>query len=65
MVRQVCKNVSITPEMGRFMTDRVASGCYQDTSEVVRAALRVPEHEEAIEQERLPRLARQSSRMEG
>ena len=65
MARQVCKNVSITPEMDCFITGRVAAGRYQNASEVVRAALRVLEREEAIEQERLLRLARQPSRAEG
>ncbi|WP_073136410.1 type II toxin-antitoxin system ParD family antitoxin [Muricoccus roseus] len=57
MPRQICKNVSITPEMDRFIADRVTSGRYQNASEVVRAALRVLEREEAIEQERMARLA--------
>lgn len=58
MTRQVCKNVSITPEMDRFIAERVTSGRYQNASEVVRAALRVLERDEAIEQERRLRLSR-------
>lgn len=34
-------NVSLTPELGRFVADRVASGQYQTASEVVREALRL------------------------
>ena len=34
-------NVSLTPELTRFITSRVASGRYQTASEVVRAALRL------------------------
>ncbi len=40
-------NVSLTPELARFITSRVASGRYQSASEVVRAALRLLEREEA------------------
>ncbi|PWC28789.1 type II toxin-antitoxin system ParD family antitoxin [Teichococcus aestuarii] len=64
MPRQICKNVSITPAMDRFILERVSSGRYQNASEVVRAALRVLEREEAIEQERLLRLAACPAEME-
>jgi antitoxin ParD1/3/4 len=36
-------NVSLTPELERFISARVASGRYQTASEVVRAALRLLE----------------------
>ena len=39
-------NVSITPELGRFVAERLASGRYRSASEVVRAALRLLEKEE-------------------
>jgi putative addiction module CopG family antidote len=39
-------NVSLTPELERFTTDRVASGRYQTASEVVRAVLRLLEQDE-------------------
>ncbi|MFC4167148.1 type II toxin-antitoxin system ParD family antitoxin [Teichococcus aestuarii] len=64
MPRQICKNVSITPAMDRFILERVSSGRYQNASEVVRAALRVLEREEAVEQERLLRLAACPAEME-
>jgi antitoxin ParD1/3/4 len=44
-------NVSLTPELERFVASRVASGRYQNNSEVVRAALRllqVQEHRDAL-----------------
>jgi antitoxin ParD1/3/4 len=64
MNRQICKNVSFTPAMDRFITERASSDRYQNASEVVRAALRVLEREEAIEQEQLLRLAARPSKVE-
>lgn len=42
-------NVSLTPELERFITARVASGRYQTASEVVRAGLRLLEQGELRE----------------
>jgi antitoxin ParD1/3/4 len=39
-------NISITPELDAFLQDRVNSGRYQTTSEVVREALRLLERQE-------------------
>ncbi len=39
-------NVSLTPELEKFVTDTVARGRYGSASEVVRAALRILEEEE-------------------
>ena len=39
-------NVSITPELDAFIQERVKSGRYQTTSEVVREALRLLERHE-------------------
>lgn len=39
-------NVSLTPEMEAFVTDRVSSGRYRTLSEVVRAALRLLQEQE-------------------
>src|SRR5215471_18798099 len=39
-------SVSLTPELERFIGERVASGCYGSASEVCRAALRLLKKEE-------------------
>jgi antitoxin ParD1/3/4 len=39
-------NVSLAPELERFVAETVASGRYRSASEVVRAALRLLEKEE-------------------
>ncbi|MBI1789399.1 MAG: type II toxin-antitoxin system ParD family antitoxin [Acidobacteria bacterium] len=44
-------NVSITPELDRFLQSRVKSGRYQTTSEVVREALRLLERHEREREE--------------
>ena len=39
-------NVSLTPELEKFVADKVATGRYTSASEVVREALRLLEREE-------------------
>jgi antitoxin ParD1/3/4 len=39
-------NVSLTPELEKFVSDKVASGRYTSASEVVREALRLLERED-------------------
>lgn len=55
-----CKtmNVSLSPELERYVAERVASGRYRTASEVVRAALRMLEkhEEERLHHEPRPRL---------
>jgi antitoxin ParD1/3/4 len=41
MASQISRNVSLTPELDAFISAEVASGRYQNASEVVRAALRL------------------------
>jgi antitoxin ParD1/3/4 len=48
-------NVSLTPELERYVAERVASGRYRSASEVVRAALRLLEKEEGEGLRRGPR----------
>ena len=44
-------NISITPELDEFLQNRVSSGRYQTTSEVVREALRLLERQEREREE--------------
>jgi antitoxin ParD1/3/4 len=46
MASRTTLNVSLTPELGRFIASRVRSGKYQTASEVVREALRLLESRE-------------------
>jgi antitoxin ParD1/3/4 len=46
-------NVSLTPELEKFVADKVASGRYTSASEVVREALRLLEREEKSRKEQL------------
>lgn len=45
-------NVSLTPELAKFVENEVESGLYQTASEVVRAGLRRLKEDQAV---RLPR----------
>jgi antitoxin ParD1/3/4 len=46
MANRTTVNISLTPELDRFLETRVKSGRYQTTSEVVREALRLLERQE-------------------
>nr|WP_137830249.1 type II toxin-antitoxin system ParD family antitoxin [Methylobacterium sp. L1A1] len=52
MPRRVATNVSLTPELAAFISAQVASGRFGSASEVVRAALRGLEREEARQSKR-------------
>lgn len=47
-------NVSLTPELEKFVTKEVDSGLYQTASEVVRAGLRLLKEEHALRALRVP-----------
>ena len=46
MANRTTVNISITPELDAFLQNRVQSGRYQTTSEVVREGLRLLERQE-------------------
>ena len=46
-------NVSLTPELEKFVAQKVQSGLYQTASEVIRAGLRLLEERDALHQARL------------
>ncbi|HZT31699.1 MAG TPA: type II toxin-antitoxin system ParD family antitoxin [Bryobacteraceae bacterium] len=50
------RNVNLTDELDRFVTEKVKSGRYENASEVVRAALRTLEREEQEDAARLAAL---------
>ncbi|MBZ5607756.1 MAG: type II toxin-antitoxin system ParD family antitoxin [Acidobacteriia bacterium] len=50
------RNVNLTNELNRFVLKKVASGRYENASEVVRAALRTLEREEQQHEARLAAL---------
>jgi len=55
-------NVSLTPELAKFVEGEVASGDYGTASEVVRAALRLLARDREIYQEKLEILRREGQR---
>jgi antitoxin ParD1/3/4 len=52
-------NVSITPELEKFINDKVASGMYGSASEVVREALRLLSEHDAYRRRRIEELRRE------
>ncbi|MFZ0302956.1 MAG: type II toxin-antitoxin system ParD family antitoxin [Terracidiphilus sp.] len=52
-------NVSLTPELDKFIADKVASGRYTSASEVVREALRLLEEHERSRAARLEEFNRE------
>lgn len=64
-VQRTSLNVSLTPELERFIAERVASGRYQTASEVVRAALRLLEQSELREDRPAPRATAPAQDMKG
>ena len=56
MANRTTVNISLTPELDRFLQGRVKSGRYQTTSEVVREALRLLERQETERDEAFKQL---------
>lgn len=52
-------NVSLTPELEKFVNEKVRSGLYNSASEVVRESLRLLRREEEIQQLQLEELRRE------
>lgn len=52
-------NVSLTPELEKFVADKVATGRYTSSSEVVREALRLLEREEKSREEQIAEFNRE------
>jgi antitoxin ParD1/3/4 len=52
-------NVSLTPELEKFVTEKVASGLYYSASEVIREGLRLLQEQDALKQMRLQELRRE------
>ena len=50
------RNVNLTDELEQFITSKVASGRYENASEVVRASLRALEREEQQYEAKMARL---------
>ncbi len=51
-------NVSLTPELERYVNGKVQSGMYQSASEVVREGLRLLKEREELHQQKLAELRR-------
>lgn len=55
-MKAVTKNISLTPELDRFIDSRVESGLYESASEVVREGLRMLRHREELQQKQVVRV---------
>lgn len=52
-------NISLTPELEKFVDEKVKSGLYNSASEVVRESLRLLQREDEIERLQLEELRRE------
>lgn len=53
-------NVSLTPELEKFINEKVASGMYYSASEVIREGLRLLKEQEALKAIRIEELKKKS-----
>jgi antitoxin ParD1/3/4 len=60
--RRTTVNISLTPELDKFLQSRVKSGRYQTASEVVREALRLLERHEREREEVFEQLKKKLQR---
>jgi antitoxin ParD1/3/4 len=51
-------NVSLTPELEKFVEDKVKTGMYQTASEVVREGLRLLKDQDSVKQRQMEELRR-------
>jgi antitoxin ParD1/3/4 len=52
-------NVSLTPELEKYVSEKVASGLYHSASEVIREGLRLLKDQDALREIRLNELRQQ------
>ena len=52
-------NVSLTPELERYINEKVASGLYHSASEVIREGLRLLKDQDTLREIRLSQLQQQ------
>jgi antitoxin ParD1/3/4 len=55
-------NISLTPELEKFITERVQSGMYNSASEVVREALRLLQEQQMLKEIKLAELKKEIQR---
>jgi antitoxin ParD1/3/4 len=55
----ISMNISLTPELEKFIADRVQSGMYNSASEVVREALRMLQEQQMFKEMKLAELRKE------
>ena len=58
------RNVNLTAELDRFVATSIATGRYENASEVIRAGLRALEEREQLHQAKLAALSKKARRAE-